>query len=182
MSSDISHARLLQLLSYDPETGIFTWRVRTSNRIKVGARAGSRHVGGYTEIGVDGFRYLAHRLAWFYVHKEWPVDEIDHRNGVRTDNRISNIRPATQAENNQNHRGPSSKNMYSGIIGAHKCRDRWAARISVNGYPRHIGVYATAEEAHVAYVEAKQQLHPFSTLTLKVDEAGKLVRDDIETI
>src|ERR1700724_777328 len=98
----ITAARLREILHYDPETGIFTWRVRTSNRANVGATAGCICANGYPQTSIDGHRYSMHRLAWLYVTGEWPGAETDHRNGDKTDNRFCNLRPATKAENGRN--------------------------------------------------------------------------------
>src|SRR5690606_34614864 len=98
----LTQQRLKELLYYDPETGIFTRLVgRSGPRARAGDVAGSDNGKGYIRIYVDGRPYKAHRLAWFYMHGEWP-EEIDHRNGERADNRLSNLRPVTRQQNNLN--------------------------------------------------------------------------------
>ena len=84
--------RLREVLDYDPDTGVFTRKVRTASSVKVGDVAGSLNGKGYIRIRVDGRLYFAHRLAWLYVHGEWPVDQVDHINGIKNDNRI--VEPA----------------------------------------------------------------------------------------
>jgi hypothetical protein len=96
--------RLRELLHYDPDTGVFTWLRVKGRRVRVGALSGKANGGGYFQIGVDGRIYYAHRLAWLYVHGEWPVASIDHVNCDRCDNRLANLRPATKAQNAANAR------------------------------------------------------------------------------
>ena len=88
------------LLAYDPSSGHFTWRVRRG-RAAAGKQAGYPQSRGYIQIGVRGSLYLAHRLAWLYMTGEWPVAEIDHRDGVINNNKWENLRPATRPENQQ---------------------------------------------------------------------------------
>lgn len=127
-----------ELLTYDPDTGIFRWRVARNNRIKAGSIAGSfKRATGYVEIHIDNKCYLAHRLAWFYMAGEWPADDIDHRNLAKDDNRWSNLRPATQSQNNANRRVMG--NSKTGIKGVTKTRDRYRAQITVNGKRKYLG-------------------------------------------
>ena len=99
----ITAERLRELLHYDAETGVFRWKVRPyRTSIQSGTVAGMIYA-GYRRIRVDGQMYQAHRLAWFYIHGHWPVNLIDHKNTIRDDNRLSNLREATRAENVQIH-------------------------------------------------------------------------------
>lgn len=155
--------RLKELLSYDPYTGKFT-HLRTWAATAAGSIAGTLSDRGYVRIGVDGEEFRAHRLAWFYVHGEWPGDEIDHINGDRTDNRIANLRIVTHAENMQNVRAKLRRNT-SGITGVswHKARKKWRAAISINGKRYHLGLFATSDQAQAAYAAAKIRHHPCQT-------------------
>lgn len=90
---------LQQALAYDPETGIFTWLVRPSQRARAGSPAGYPTGHGYRAIRYRGEVYLAHRLAWAFVHGAFPPEVMDHINGDRADNRIANLRAVSQAEN-----------------------------------------------------------------------------------
>lgn len=157
--SDLTQAALADLLEYRPETGQFVW-VKPRRAVRVGREAGSINSKGYRNLKVAGHLYSAHRLAWFYVHGVWP-EQIDHINGDKDDNRIANLRDCTQAENGQN-LAINSRNKV-GIPGVffNNTRNRWQASIQVNGKPRYLGRYKTAEEAGVAYAQAKAKLHTF---------------------
>lgn len=154
--SAIDHARLLEVLDYDPETGIFKWKVAISNFVKPGSRAGRVREDGYRAISFGERLYTAHRLAWFYVNGVWPADMLDHINRDRDDNRIANLRGATRGQNMQN-RAVSSDNL-SGLKGVQKGKwNRWTARITVGGKRKRIGWFDTPEEAHAAYLAAAKQ-------------------------
>jgi hypothetical protein len=149
------------MLHYDPETGIFTNLTDRHHAARKGEIAGSRTALGYIEIGLLGERFLAHRLAWLYVHGRWPDGEIDHRDGARSNNRLKNLRDVPHEHNQQNIRMPVAK---SGLPGAYQVGERFKALIRVGGKSRHLGYFDTAEAAHSAYVEAKRKFHAGSTL------------------
>lgn len=149
--------RLRELLDYAPETGSFTWR-NTSRRAVAGAAAGSDNGEGYTQISVDGRRYAAHRLAWLYVHGEWPASELDHIDGQRSHNAIANLRLADRFLNNRNvHR--ARQNSKTGLLGVSPKGRRFVAQIRANGVNHYLGRFDTAEQAHEAYMAAKQVHH-----------------------
>lgn len=153
----IAQAHLKAVLNYDPESGHFTWRKALSNRVKANSRAGGPHNEGYVSIAVNGRRFLAHRLAWFYVHGTWPK-EIDHINGKRSDNRISNLREATRSQNNANAKVRS--NNRSGMKGVSWSSDRkmWVAHISWQRKVHHLGRFKTKEAAQEAYLAKASEL------------------------
>lgn len=159
--SGISIERLRDVLAYDLEAGSFRWRCRSSNRVNVGDVAGTRNADGYTVITIDGTAHYAHRLAWFHETGTWPIG-IDHRNGDTSDNRIANLRPATQSQNMQNVRRCKSSSR-SGVLGVSYSeeRGRWVASITVNRRQRALGRFDTADEAAAAYRSAKELLHPY---------------------
>ena len=163
--ADLTAERLRELLHYDPETGVFTWRVNRGRTAKAGSQAGSPH-DGYVQITVDGREYKAHRLAWLYVHGVWPVGQIDHRFGIRNDNRIGELRDVTPSVNSQNQRIAKRSNKSSGLLGAywHNVSNKWMAHIGVAGKKIHLGMFDTAEAAHAAYIEAKRRLHAGCTI------------------
>lgn len=150
---------LKTLLRYEPETGVFTRKVSTSNCVKAGDIVGTLDGGGYLQTCIDGRRYKLHRLAWLYVTGAWPEQQIDHIDGVRTNNRFCNLREATQSENMRNIRKHADNN--SGFKGVfwHSQSKRWRASIMANGKKRYLGLFATPEEAHTAYCTASAELN-----------------------
>lgn len=156
--TNLTAERLRELLDYDPVNGTFTWRVNR-NGVRIGDRAGSLvDSRGYLRVGIDGREYSAHRLAWLYVHGEWPTQVIDHCNGDPSDNRIENLRDVSQQVNVQNQHRARSTNK-CGLLGVRRQGKRWYARIMTNGRERHIGTFDTPEEAHAAYLAVKAVLH-----------------------
>lgn len=162
----ICQSRLQQVLYYNQETGVFVNKIRRSN-CHIGKQAGCINASGYIKIAIDGQQYLGHRLAWLYMYGEIP-EQIDHVNGNRSDNRISNLRPCNQALNTQNIRTAHCDNS-CGLLGVEFIKDsgRYRARIMVNGKAKHLGCFTTAQEAHRAYLIAKANMHEFSTLSIK---------------
>lgn len=152
-------------LSYDPETGLFTRLDRKSGKDRRGTIAGAIMRSGHIQIRVCGSLHYAHRLAWVYMTGEWPEAEIDHINGVPSDNRWSNLRDVCRTTNAQNLRKPKVTGR-SGFLGVSLRKDtgRYQAFITVERKRKTLGCYATAEDAHAAYLEAKRQLHEGNTL------------------
>jgi hypothetical protein len=159
----LTHERLLEVLDYDPVTGVFTWRV-SRPKCRAGDAAGSLEPRGYRVIKVDGKRYYAHRLAWFYVYGRWPTDEVDHRFGVKDDNRIGELREATPKLNQQN-RSRANRGSVCASLGVRRMGRRYQARIKLNGKHIHLGTYDTEAEAATQYLTAKAKYHPFATIS-----------------
>lgn len=147
----------VDLLDYDPSSGDFRWKVQSGGTIP-GRIAGTAHNNGYWQIKARGTAYLAHRLAWLMVHGEWPLNEVDHINGDKRDNRIANLRTATRSQNMAN-KG-ANRNNTSGYKGVSlfKRTGKWVACYRKDGRTVHVGYFDTAEEAaqahRVAYEKA----------------------------
>lgn len=161
----LTQARLHELLSYDPLTGVFVWRFTRARGAKAGGEAGNVAEDGYRRVRLMQKYYLAHRLAWFYVTGRWPEFEIDHRNGNGLDNRWENLRDATPTINQQNHRQPGKANT-SGFLGAslNKRSGLWRAKIRVHGKDVALGYFKTAAAAGAEYLARKRELHEGCTI------------------
>lgn len=159
----LTHERLLQVLDYDPETGVFTCRIARSSA-KAGARAGTLALGRWL-INIDGRRYRANRLAWFYVHGEWPQLEIDHIDRNPSNDRIANLRLATRSQNMANR--PAQINSVSGLKGVsfHKRSGLFYGRITHQGRTHSVGYFKTPEEVSAAYaIKAKELFGEFARI------------------
>ena len=157
LRTDLTQAQLKSQLFYDPIVGIFIRRSVNTPAIKLGSIAGGINVHGYVTISVLGKLYLAHRLAWLYMTGKWPEADIDHKNGVRTDNRWSNIRKATRSQNLQNTAVRSDNT--SGIKGVSWCKktNKWRAYIQVNKKTVIIDYFTNRDDAARARKEAEQK-------------------------
>lgn len=153
--SALTLERLREVLDYDPATGIFVHKI-SRYRECVGSVAGYINKRGYAVITIDQVRYLAHRLAWFYVHSEWPHPMLDHKDTVRHHNWISNLRIATKTQNTANQKLRSdSRTGYKGVVFR---RGRWQGRIYLNQKQHCLGCFSSPEEAHAAYLKAASEL------------------------
>jgi hypothetical protein len=145
-------------LHYDPETGVFTWKI-TRQRSPEGKRAGNTHYSGYRTIGIDGKYYAEHRLVWMWWHGEFPKLSIDHINGNKSDNRVSNLREASRSQNQHNQ--PMYKNNSTGYKGVSFCKTtgKWKATIGKSTNRFYLGVFNSPQEAAHAYNKAAIELH-----------------------
>ena len=177
--NDLTAEYVRSLLNYDPETGMFRWKPRTpamfgggngghspEHRCKcwnsryAGAMAGTvstalRQNVVHLTVRIEGRNYYAHRLAWLYVHGEWPDGDIDHINGDGLDNRIANLRVATRSQNCANV-GRRAHNT-SGVKGIYQHGMRWRASIRVKGKSKHLGCFGTPADAQAAYMAAARE-------------------------
>ncbi len=147
------------LLNYDDLTGVFTWKADRGRLAKKGSIAGCLRRNGYIEIVIHSRLYKAHRLAWLYVHGDIPTVYIDHINGVRSDNRIANLRLASFCENQRNCKRKSTNS--SGVKGVswHARLKKWRARIYTHNKRLHLGLFTCLEEAEKAIQSARNQFH-----------------------
>jgi hypothetical protein len=172
----LSAEEVRALLHYDPATGVFKWRrrllgsfaTRAAGRIwntkHAGKTTGTDNGQGYLCICIRAVSYRAHRLAWLYMTGEYPKHEIDHKNGVCSDNRWVNLRDVTPSINQQNKR-KAPVNSTTGILGVQKTKLKGhpftaCIHIPKAGQVKKLGTFRTAEEAQSAYLAAKRELHP----------------------
>lgn len=155
---ELTLSRLRETLHYDPDTGVFIWKFATSSRNPAGSVAGVVMQNGYRLITLDGKKHLAHRLAWFYVNGVFPKNDLDHINRDRLDNRISNLRPATRAQNMAN--GNIRSDNSTGVPNVSPYADgRYRVSIQKNGKPIHVTCCDTIEEAEAAAKSASREIH-----------------------
>lgn len=152
--------RVCEVLNYDHMTGVFTWRAK-NRRVFAGDIAGWVEMpSGHRRLGLDGWRYFEHQIAWLLMHNEWPCRDIDHINGVRADNRIANLRLATPSQNQANAKKFSTNT--SGYKGVSKTTNHgrliYKANIMKDGVPYRLGYFKDPRKAHEAYVKKAIEL------------------------
>lgn len=151
-------------VEYNPSTGIFTRKITTS-RSAAGDKTGTIAKNGYVVLRINKKLHYAHRLAFLMVTGSWPDSQVDHINGMRSDNRFENLRLCNQSENMQNQRR-AKNGSESGILGAHFDRStgRWFSQIKANGVNIALGSFPNARLAGEAYLKAKRKMHAFCTI------------------
>jgi HNH endonuclease/AP2 domain len=157
----LTQERLRELLHYDPDTGIFTRLVsRPGYNGKVGDTVGTIGKGGYLACSIDNKFHQIHRLAWLYMYGNFPFYDIDHIDGVTTNNRIDNLRDVPTAINCGNTRKPR-KNNKSGLMGVHwrESHKKWLTSIRINKKIVWRGSFDCPIEAEKAYIAAKRKFH-----------------------
>jgi hypothetical protein len=152
----LTQQRLKELLDYDPATGIFVWVVAKKGTRK-NKIAGFKRPDGYSTVRVDGKHYLLHRLAWLFMHGYFPEHNIDHIDRDPSNNRLSNLREATQQCNLRNCK--KSKANTSGVTGVYwfKRDQKWSAKISAGGKNLHLGQYSSKLDAAKARWDAERK-------------------------
>lgn len=161
----LNHAMLLEVLDYDPATGIFVWKVARSNRVKVGARAGVFHrASGGRYISVDGEKFMAHRLAWFYAHGQWPASDVRPRDGNYDNCALANLVEVSRVALQHERQGHVANNT-SGYRGVSRARgDKWQAKITWNYKQFNLGAsFESAEAASEMYEEALRRMQQTSS-------------------
>ena len=170
MNRDIDPRDLQQILRYEPDAGRLYWLNRPYSFFPLERAANAwnakyAYSEAFTAYAKNGYlvgnifyrRYYAHRVIWALVHGKWPDRDIDHINGDRADNRLCNLREATNAENAYNMKTPAHNTSGYKGVGWHVATQRWRAQITVDGAYKHLGMFDTAEEAHAAYVTAAEK-------------------------
>ena len=154
----ITHGVLRDRFTYNESDGFFYFNKNISNK-KSGDIAGSLMPSGYRVIRVFGRRYYAHRLAWLYVYGKWPDNQIDHINGNKDDNRITNLRNASSCQNNQNSRiNKSNSSGFKGVSWNKKSK-KWRAYCGAFGRQVHIGLFDDINDAAAAVHEFRSRAH-----------------------
>lgn len=147
-----SYDLMISKLRFDPETGEI--RHMASGSV-AGTISASK---GYRNIGMNYRIYRAHRLMWFFVYGEWPGG-IDHINGDKLDNRISNLRKASHRQNQCNRSRQSNNTSGFKGVSFHKGNNKWVARIGENGKRILLGYFDDRAEASAAYAAAAPRYH-----------------------
>lgn len=155
-NKQISYERLIEVLNYDPDTGIFKWKSKINTTTKIGSVAGHKDKLTYITIRIDGKTFKAHRLAWLYVYKVWPEKFIDHINCDPSDNRICNLREISHRGNAINKK--VTKYNTSDIIGVHRNgpKNRWVASIRSN--KKHICLGSFKKKLDAAKVRRSAEI------------------------
>lgn len=152
----LTQERLKELLYYCPETGVFTYLTNRSQNKKNTIAGCLDH--DYLRIRIDNKIYYSHRLAWLYVYGQFPENEIDHKNRIKTDNRIENLRDVFQSCNMRNR--PNRIDNISGIkgVGWSKQKQKWRVRIRKNNKEKHLGLCNNLLDAACLRLSAEQCL------------------------
>ena len=156
----LTHAEVTSMLRYEPDTGRLFWKVSRGGRL-AGDPVGTVRPDGYLSVGMRDNKLLVHRLIWFLVTGVWPENDIDHVNGLRTDNRLVNLRAVSRAQNLQNLDANNLNNQTTGLVGASydKGRRNFRSYIVVGRKQINLGRFSTGEAAHAAYLKAKSVIH-----------------------
>lgn len=167
MKQSITPKFLRQLFIYDPEIGSLRWRRRplehfadnrsfaTWNKRFAGKEAGGLSGPGYFAVSIYGRPILKHRIIWAYVYGCWPVRQIDHINGCKTDNSISNLREVSHSQNGKNAKRPSHNTSGFVGVGYHAKTKKWRSYIKVNQKNLHLGLFSQKADAIEARINAE---------------------------
>lgn len=147
---------LKECVGYDPKTGILRWKMDRGTRAKEGEEVGSINSEGYLVFKLNGKAYAVHRVAVFLHTGSWPKGEVDHRNHIRHDNRWKNLRDVSSSVNQRNHTKADCDNK-TGMLGVSRKGSRFRATLTRDGQHQHLGYFATAEQAHAAYLSARKE-------------------------
>lgn len=155
MRNQVTLERLKAVLTYDPQTGAWTWLQTLGSRGRKGSRAGCLRPDGYRSISIDGVSYLSHRLAVFYMEGQWAPFDVDHEDVTPGNDWWSNLRKATRGQNKANTKlSRANTSGYKGVYW-HKKDQKWRAQLKVGG--KHVPVAGAFDDpvlAHNAYLSA----------------------------
>ena len=158
-------AQTLRLqFSYSPQTGVFTRRGQTKPSGRIATK-------GYRQIALLGTRFMAHRLAWLYVHGEWPTDQIDHINQDKDDNRIDNLREVSNKQNQENVTMWSHNKSGRRGVRWHAVQRRWIAEIIQYKKKIHLGLFDTIIDAVAARIRAEREVFTHSNHYAQITHA-----------
>lgn len=201
--ADISYSEARKFLKADFETGKLYWRERSPrdfancghsarhsctiwNSRYAGKEAFTANSHGYKSGSILGKRFLAHRIIWLLAHKRLPDGAIDHINGNPSDNRLSNLRVVTMAQNmrNQSLRVTNSTGAHG--VAWYKPTKKWRVRIQANGHIEHIGYFDLIDEAIAARKIREEELgfhvnHGRVNLTVKREAPLRSPRQRTQT-
>src|SRR5262249_49940475 len=149
----ITAERARELLDYDPATGIMCWKVSRGGT-RAGDRAVCKDANGYLTVRVERKLYYVHRLAWLMCSGHWPDHQIDHENTVKSDNRLDNLRDATNQQNHGNIGLYANNTSGAKGVSWDSCRKCWEAYIAIAGKKKHLGRFQDKYEAAQAYIAA----------------------------
>jgi len=153
---ELTQEYLLRRYKYDKHTGLITRRsAECCNKFKKGSIVGTKKSNGYIQLKINYRSYFAHRVIWMVMHGKWPKNQIDHINGIRDDNRLSNLREATHAQNMQN----AIYSNKTGFRGVRKSGNKFRAQIRYKGKLLSLGTFNTAEDASKAYFNKSKEIH-----------------------
>ena len=161
-NSTLTQSHLKEILDYNENTGVFTWKTPKKYGLKIGSKAGTNE-NGYIAITIDSVKYKAHRLAWLYKFGKFPDKHIDHINKIRNDNSIKNLREANHCENGQNRLlNKTNTSGYRNVCYS-KTRDKWYASLRFKGKIVYSGFFDTAKEASIAVELKRKEIYTHNT-------------------
>ena len=147
-----------RLFDYNKETGIFTWKISVKGSKGKGNIAGTLAHNGYIDVCINYKKYGMHRIAFLIETGEVPRC-VDHKNGIKSDNRWENLRPASVAQNSYNYKGVGSKTGYKNVYYDKRGTNHFYVYLIVNKKRIHGGYYATPEEGAIRATELRNRYH-----------------------
>lgn len=160
MEFELTQETLKQILNYDSNSGCFTYKISPTNGIYVGDIAGCLHKStGYRRIIIKQVQYRMHRLAWLYVYGKFPEEYIDHINGDKSDNRICNLREATNQQNQLNRGKAKTNSTGFKCVSFSNNKLKYRVKFTFNKIRYNLGTFDYAKDANNAYENFVKNLH-----------------------